>query len=228
MPVHRVKQSERRLAKLSKRRATSATPSPVRIPSPLALELEHQARLTVDFEDPQESQAFPLFRSSTSCGSPHQASKPTRQQQLEAQLHNILQELDETSSEPLPAYCENSAIPRSSTPTDSALVTSKDVLPNTVSVHQSQTSSKTYHVPNPPPRIYTQAPKLQSRLNTLVRKASQLCQMSETEVYMIVRFGGSFYVYNSVDSASRSAPQPKAYEQVVNVAVAASSNGQMV
>jgi hypothetical protein len=70
----------------------------------------------------------------------------------------------------------------------------------------------THYVPTAPSlqsRAYAQSPNLQARFNTLVRKASQLCAMSDSEVYLVVRHGGSFYVYNSVDVASRQAPEPE-------------------
>jgi hypothetical protein len=96
----------------------------------------------------------------------------------------------------------------------------------------------TYYVQAPSSvrsRGYGQNPQIQSRFNTLIRKASQLCQMSQSEVYMMVRHDGNFYVFNSVDASSRTFPEPqvcfthafadihlklKDNEVVVNVAVA--------
>ncbi|KAL6149687.1 hypothetical protein ACJQWK_02640 [Exserohilum turcicum] len=77
-------------------------------------------------------------------------------------------------------------------------------------------------------RAYAGSPILQARFNTLVRKASQLCAMSNSEVYLAVRHNGSFYIYNSVNTASHQAPEPEAHEQIVTVAVASSSGGVTV
>ncbi|RYN57864.1 hypothetical protein AA0118_g7380 [Alternaria tenuissima] len=71
----------------------------------------------------------------------------------------------------------------------------------------------------PVTHAYFPATNHQSRFNTLVRKASQLCHVAEAEVYMLIRIDGRFYVFNSVDPASRVALKPNAREKVVNVAV---------
>ncbi|KAF2022526.1 hypothetical protein EK21DRAFT_95643 [Setomelanomma holmii] len=59
-----------------------------------------------------------------------------------------------------------------------------------------------------------------TRPRRFVMKASQLCQLSQSEVYMIVRHDGQFYIYNSVKPTSRKAPQPQGSETIVNVTVA--------
>ncbi|KAH9865170.1 hypothetical protein IAQ61_009117 [Plenodomus lingam] len=88
----------------------------------------------------------------------------------------------------------------------------KTVIDNTIQYELQMPQEPSFRSP------YAQSPKLHNRFNTLIRKASQLCHMSETEVYMIVRHENNFYVYNK-DSNSRVAPEPHEYETVVNVAV---------
>jgi hypothetical protein len=51
------------------------------------------------------------------------------------------------------------------------------------------------------PRIYQDCPKLQSRFATLIRKASQLCEMSETEICLEIRHQGRCYIFRTEDTA---------------------------
>ncbi|PVH92379.1 hypothetical protein DM02DRAFT_677544 [Periconia macrospinosa] len=63
-----------------------------------------------------------------------------------------------------------------------------------------------------------QTPNLRARTNTLFRKASQLANIANAEVYLTVRYAGECMVYNSADPNS-SQPPVKFDEDIVSVVV---------
>ncbi|PVH90259.1 hypothetical protein DM02DRAFT_636956 [Periconia macrospinosa] len=63
-----------------------------------------------------------------------------------------------------------------------------------------------------------QAPNLRARTNTLFRKASQLANIANAEVYLTVRYAGECMVYNSADPDS-SQPPVKLDDDIVSVVV---------
>lgn len=56
--------------------------------------------------------------------------------------------------------------------------------------------------------MYAEHPRLQASFNSLVQGANDLCAASTSEVYLVIRHDGRFFVYNSVDPKSYEVPGP--------------------
>ncbi|KAF7570559.1 hypothetical protein PtrM4_105610 [Pyrenophora tritici-repentis] len=192
--------SERRLAKLRRRMNRSPTPFP--LPS-------NKHSLT-----PIPSYCIRNLVLNTTPLSPprfsdlsQQLPEPDKQAHrgfLESQLHDILAELDKTPSttlslrQRLESQAHDILRLLNGLPPEPCTCPQHPDTAKDLGEARADKSKDMHFIPVKVPKAYL----------PLLRKASQLCQKAEAEVYMKIRIDGRFYVYNSVDPASRLAFEP--------------------
>ncbi|PZC87875.1 hypothetical protein A1F95_11177 [Pyrenophora tritici-repentis] len=219
--------SERRLAKLRRRMNRSPTPFPLpvlsRSPSPLALppplhtEQQAQSDAHPELLHPQPRLKYDPSKSPRFSDLSQQLPEPDKQAHrgfLESQLHDILAELDKTPSttlslrQRLESQAHDILRLLNGLPPEPCTCPQHPDTAKDLGEARADNSKDMHFIPAKVPKAYLPAPNNQCRFNTLLRKASQLCQKAEAEVYMKIRIDGRFYVYNSVDPASRLAFEP--------------------
>ncbi|KAF2650667.1 hypothetical protein K491DRAFT_782427 [Lophiostoma macrostomum CBS 122681] len=130
------------------------------------------------------------------------------------QLYDILQRVDEVAPE---SSIANDALRRHS---------SLESFPFSPPIHctpePQDRARSTYHVHDgtgKANRIHSQDPRVCRRTDTVFRKAKQLAELANTEVYLVVRHPGQCMVFDSANPLSPSLLEPKDNETIITVHV---------